>query len=321
MLEAVTTGGGAAAERRKRRARDAVVTEAYPEAAYNLPPSTAGGELTVSDLIAGLGDGKGKLGAARKALERLEKKAAPVAAPLPGPIQQRQERKAGYEESKMEADKWLPIVKANREAPTLRFTADKAAVPRTTTTAAIAAKHRPETDMEAEVAALLEAAGAHSAKAVAEAEEALAMKALSLEEARERQNRLARMRALLFYHEAKARRLKKIKSKEYRRKLKKAEKRRAAEAGEAGEEEEELRLMQEHAEFDRAKERLTLKHKNTSRWARRALRRGQPVMDEGTKAALEEQLRLGQELRQRVNRMKGAKGSDSDASKIGRAHV
>ena len=30
------------------------------------------------------------------------------------------------------------------------------------------------------------------------------------------------MRALLFYHEAKARRLKKIKSKEYRRKLKKA---------------------------------------------------------------------------------------------------
>lgn len=40
MLEAVTTGGGAAAERRKRRARDAVVTEAYPEAAYNLPPSS-----------------------------------------------------------------------------------------------------------------------------------------------------------------------------------------------------------------------------------------------------------------------------------------
>lgn len=30
-----------------------------------------------------------------------------------------------YEESKKEADKWLPIVKANREAPTIRFTADK----------------------------------------------------------------------------------------------------------------------------------------------------------------------------------------------------
>lgn len=67
-------------------------------AAYTPAPAlaAAGGELTVSDLIAGLGDGKGKLGAARKALERLEKKAAPVAAPLPGPIQQRQERKAGW---------------------------------------------------------------------------------------------------------------------------------------------------------------------------------------------------------------------------------
>lgn len=57
--------------------------------------AAAAGELTVGDLIAGLGDSKAKLGAARKALERLEKKAAPVAAPLPGPIRQRQERKAG----------------------------------------------------------------------------------------------------------------------------------------------------------------------------------------------------------------------------------
>ena len=54
--------------------------------------AAAGGELTVSDLIAGLGDSRSKLGAARKVLE---KKAAPVAAPLPGPILQRQERKAG----------------------------------------------------------------------------------------------------------------------------------------------------------------------------------------------------------------------------------
>ena len=37
---------------------------------------------------------------------------------------------------------------------------------------------------------------------------------LTVEEVRERQNRLAKMRALLFYHEAKAKRKKKIKSKE-----------------------------------------------------------------------------------------------------------
>ena len=63
-----------------------------------------------------------------------------------------------------------------------------AGVPRVTTTAALAANHRPEaTGMEAEVAALLAAAGAASGAAVAETEQALALRALSVEEARERQ--------------------------------------------------------------------------------------------------------------------------------------
>lgn len=47
------------------------------------------------------------------------------------------------------------------------------------------------------------------------------------------------------------------------------------------EDKEYLRLAAEEAEFKRAKERLTLKHKNTSKWARRALKRGINVMDEG----------------------------------------
>ncbi len=43
-----------------------------------------------------------------------------------------------------------------------------------------------------------------------------------------------------------------------------------------------------------------MKHKNTSKWARRALKRGVNVMDEGMRGAIAEQLRLGQELRQKV---------------------
>jgi U3 small nucleolar RNA-associated protein 14 len=49
-------------------------------------------------------------------------------------------------------------------------------------------------------------------------QEALAVKELSLEEARARRERLAKLRSLLFYHELKAKRLKKIKSKEFHRK-------------------------------------------------------------------------------------------------------
>ena len=41
-------------------------------------------------------------------------------------------------------------------------------------------------------------------------------------------------------------------------------------------------------------ERLTLKHKNTSRWARRALKRG-TLLDDDTKAAVEEQLRCARQ--------------------------
>lgn len=108
----------------------------------------------------------------------------------------------------------------------------------------------------------------------------LTLQALSLEEAQQRQDRLAKMRSLLFYHELKAKRLKKIKSKEYHRQLKRAEKRKAALLGELGDEEA-MRKSAEDAEFERAKERLTLKHKNTSKWARRALKRGANMTDLG----------------------------------------
>jgi U3 small nucleolar RNA-associated protein 14 len=52
-----------------------------------------------------------------------------------------------------------------------------------------------------------------------------------------------------------------------------------------------------------------MKLRNTSKWARRALKRGINVMDEGTKDAIAEQLRVGQELRQKVRqRGSGLKG-------------
>lgn len=54
-----------------------------------------GGELRIADLVSALGRDRAKLGAARKALERLEKRTEPVAAPLPAPIQARKQRQAG----------------------------------------------------------------------------------------------------------------------------------------------------------------------------------------------------------------------------------
>ena len=71
------------------------------------------GELSISDLMKGLGDAKAKMGPARKALMKMAKQAEPLATPLPGPIRERQERKAGYETTKEDITKWQPLVKVN----------------------------------------------------------------------------------------------------------------------------------------------------------------------------------------------------------------
>ncbi|MEW5305610.1 MAG: hypothetical protein WDW36_008141 [Sanguina aurantia] len=283
------------------------------------PPS----ELTIDALMRGLGKSRRKLGPARKLLEKMavgKGGTAPVAAPLPRAVRERQERKAGYEKSAEELSRWQGLVKANREAPTIRFTAARDEVSRLETTAAIVSQFQadPGNEMESEVAALLEAAGAANSAAVEQAERALVAKSLTAEEARERRQRLAKMRALLFHHEIKAKRMAAIKSKEYHRQASRAAKRKARKEAEAGigEEGEEgaklaARRQQEEAEFVRAKERLTLKHRNTSKWARRALKRGVTVMDEGTKAALAEQVALGRTLRRK---MEGGAGDETSSS-------
>jgi len=68
--------------------------------------------------------------------------------------------------------------------------------------------------MEKEVQSILAASGLAHDKQVAE-QEALALQRLSPEEIRERQAELTKMRNLLFYHELKAKRAAKIKSKAY----------------------------------------------------------------------------------------------------------
>ena len=73
-----------------------------------------------------------------------------------------------------------------------------------------------------------------------------------------------------------------------------------------------MQAQAEEDEFRRAKERLTLKHKNTSRWARRALKRGLSLASDEQRDAIHEQLRLGRELKAKA--ASAHAGSDSDTS-------
>lgn len=60
----------------------------------------------------------------------------------------------------------MPLVQANRQAPTLRLTADDA-VTTVTTAAGLGSKHAPVSDFEQEIADMLKAAGHHDAAAAA----------------------------------------------------------------------------------------------------------------------------------------------------------
>ncbi|KAL3358506.1 hypothetical protein AABB24_015560 [Solanum stoloniferum] len=119
------------------------------------------------------------------------------------------------------------------------------------------------------------------------------------------------MRSLLFRHEMKAKRVKKIKSKVYHRLLKKDRLKQAGTTIETDPEAAKEQAMKQ--EFKRAEERLTLKHKNSSKWAKRILKRGLDVQDDGTRAAIAEQLNQHALLSRKANNMNESSSSEESS--------
>lgn len=136
--------------------------------------------------------------------------------------------------------------------------------------------------------------------------EQLAMNHLSVDEVAARRSELRKMRELMFRAEVKAKRVSKIKSKTYRR-IKKREREKLAakldvDAGDEDDEEGQLKR-----EVDRARERATLRHKNTGKWAKAMKAKGELDVDE--RRDISEMLERGEQLRRKI---RGHKGSDEE---------
>lgn len=103
----------------------------------------------------------------------------------------------------------------------------------------------------------------------------------------------------MFRQDQKAKRIAKIKSKTYRRIHKRERERemerRMADEGFEGQDKRDEKLKMEAA---RAKERMTLRHKNTGDWARKMLSRGQHDLE--TRQAISEQVRRGDDLKKKI---------------------
>jgi U3 small nucleolar RNA-associated protein 14 len=296
-------------------------SEAYKESEFNLSTrdeDDTSKKLSLADLMDTVED-EATFGSLKSGLESLAGKGKNLSrraldAPLPKRVQDRMERQAALATATEEISKWQPTVKMNREAEHLQFPMQDATVTpkESRTSAAMASKFKAETPLEQQISEALAQAGMKDEEL--EAFEALKLNKLTIEEVESKRKELRMMRELMFRHEIKNKRLKKIKSKSYR-KLQRKEKDKL-----------QLQIKDTMAEIDhemedgekmdaamaRAEERMSLKHKNTSKWAKRALARG--TQDEGTRDAIMEQLRRGEELRRRIDGSEEEEDSDEQES-------
>lgn len=258
--------------------------------------------------VSGLADLKKKV--ARLSASGKKELSVPVANHIAGRIA----RGVAYEEVKREVtEKWKDVVSENRKKQHLVFPLN--AETRVGKTCGIVVERfKPGNEYETEIADMLREAGVGDEDGVVRAEEKeLKEVKVRTEEVLQRKREMARIRSLMFHYEQRMRRIKKIKSRKYRRILKK-EKEKVAEQERQllGSDAEEEAIK---AERKRVEERMTLRHKNTSKWVRRQLSRGEAKRNTNTRAAIEEQLQLHEQLKRRQEGLSdGSDESDSEGS-------
>ncbi|XP_071801672.1 U3 small nucleolar RNA-associated protein 14 homolog A-like [Asterias amurensis] len=232
----------------------------------------------------------------KKLLSNVQRNQKVVDTPLHKHQEDKIRRTIGYEAASKEVSKWDQVVQSNRKAEQLSFPINQPVIGLQSTDQFVN-KFKPSTPLEQEVYKILHGSRHNDRpnKQLTLAEED-ALTSLSIEEAQERRSELQKTRALLSYYEAKCHRKKKIKSKMYHRIQRKSK---AKVEGEQlnkrlQDDPEQASTLLLHLDKERAKERLTLKHRNTGKWAKGITRFGKH--DQNARKLLAEQLEKSHEL-------------------------
>ncbi|KAJ1879300.1 hypothetical protein LPJ57_002916 [Coemansia sp. RSA 486] len=243
-------------------------------------------------------------------LERAAKKAQAgvVAAPLAKRLQDQMDRKVAYDQTKKSVSEWQTTVNANRTAEHLSFPLNVSGEFNSTTHTLVNGAERSKTEMEKQISDILKQSGM-SEQQQRQYEE-LELKDVSAEEVRKRQHELRMMRELMFRSEQKAKRIAKIKSKAYRRILKKQRLRAEDKEMERIKEQdpEMYEMLMEKMAQKRAEERMSLRHKNTGKWAKEMTSRSHG--DEDRQQAMRDQLEQHDKLKRKIYDI----GSDEELS-------
>ncbi|KAK5018554.1 hypothetical protein LTR60_001452, partial [Cryomyces antarcticus] len=276
---------------------------------------TSSQKLTIDDLRAATSDPS-----LRKSLKLLEQGsftkqvskrtgiARKLDAPLPKRQQDRLDRAAANQKANETLERWKDTVIHNRRAEHLSFPLQdpNAVEPRGVTKFVPTLESKPATELESTIQSILQESGFSTSKGKTEEDqirafEELATKKMPLEEVQARRAELRKARELLFREEVRAKRVKKIKSKSYRRvhrrereKAAQNEKNAFAAAGIDVSEDE-----REQNQRRRAEERMGAKHRE-GKWAKSVHQSGRAAWDEDARAGVTEMARRNEELRRRI---------------------
>jgi U3 small nucleolar RNA-associated protein 14 len=227
-------------------------------------------------------------------------------APLPKRQQDRLDRAAANEQAKKTLERWVDTVKENRRAEHISFPlkGPDGADPDGQTRLMPVSK--PTNALEGVIQTILHESGLVGTSGKTDDEqirkyEELQTKKLPLEEVMRRRAELRKARELLFREEIRARRIKKIKSKAYRRVHRKEQEKAVqmerdmliADDANLSEEERELH------DRKRAEERMGAKHRE-SKWAKGMKQSGRTVWDDDARSGVTEMARRNEELRRRI---------------------
>lgn len=281
-------------------------------------------KLTVADLVTSVTDP-----ALRRSLKMLADNdpkgstkrgiAKTLDAPLPQRQQDRINRAAAGDRSKGTLNRWIDTVKHNRRADHLSFPLQKpnAVAPPGSKRLLTNDQTQPATDLEKTIQNILQENGlaptnGKSEEVLIQEFEELAAQKMPLAEVQARRAELRRARELLFREEVRAKRIKKIKSKSFRKVHRKERERNAQQErsilAEAGFEE--SADERERNDRRRAEERMGARHRE-SKWARGVKDSGRAKWDEDARGGVTEMARREEELRKR---MEGREIDDSDES-------
>ncbi|KAF2706275.1 Utp14-domain-containing protein [Pleomassaria siparia CBS 279.74] len=227
-------------------------------------------------------------------------------APLPKRQQDKLDRQVANEKANETLGRWTDTIKQNRRAEHLFFplkhpnSGEAFGASNLVPTASSA----PANDLESTIQSILEQSGLSNGKNDEEQIqkwEELQTNKLPLAEVTKRRAELRRERDLLFQEEVRARRIKKIKSKSYRR-VHRKERERIAQRERDALKADGVEVSEDEREYNdrrRAEERMGAKHRE-SKWAKGVKQSGKAAWDEDARAGVTEMARRNEELRRRI---------------------